>query len=95
MFVFSKIWRALFTCYLCFEIHPFAISPTMLFIIYSAWIDPRQSIWSKMEKSSKIGRGKRSLSSTFACFLTAVAKVQFMEERLGARLRPHPNLRFF
>ena len=25
MFVFPKIWRALYSCYLRFEIHPFAI----------------------------------------------------------------------
>ena len=28
MFVFRKIWRALFCCYLRFEIYPFALSPT-------------------------------------------------------------------
>ena len=28
MFVFQKIWRALFSCNTCFEIRPFALSPT-------------------------------------------------------------------
>ena len=28
LFVFRKIWCALFACYLRFEIHPFALSPT-------------------------------------------------------------------
>ena len=28
MFVFLKIWRALYSCYLRFEIRPFAILPT-------------------------------------------------------------------
>ena len=28
MFVFPKIWRALFSCYLRFEIHPFALITT-------------------------------------------------------------------
>ena len=34
-----------------------------------------QGIWNKLEKSSKTGQGKKSLMSTFACFLTATAKV--------------------
>ena len=34
-----------------------------------------QSIWNKMEKSSKTGQEKKSLLSIFTCFLTAVAKV--------------------
>ena len=29
MFVFRKIWRALFSCYLRFEIHPFTLLPTI------------------------------------------------------------------
>ena len=32
MFVFSKIWRALFYCYLRFEIRAFAMSSTNLSI---------------------------------------------------------------
>ena len=31
--------------------------------------------WGKIEKSSKTGSDKKSLVSTFACFLTATAKV--------------------
>ena len=31
--------------------------------------------WNKLEESSKTGQGKKSLISTFACFLTATAKV--------------------
>ena len=34
-----------------------------------------QNIWNKIEKSSKTGQDKKSLISTFACFLTAIAKV--------------------
>ena len=36
---------------------------------------PGQNIWNKIEKSSKTGQGKKGLISTFACFLTATAKV--------------------
>ena len=36
---------------------------------------PRQNIWNKIEKSSKIGQDKKSLVSFFACFLNAIAKV--------------------
>ena len=34
-----------------------------------------QSIWNKLEKLSKTGQDKKSLIFTFACFLTATAKV--------------------
>ena len=34
-----------------------------------------QNIWYKIEKSSKTGHDKKSLISTFACFLTAIVKV--------------------
>ena len=37
--------------------------------------NPGQNIWNKIEKSSKIGQEKKSLISTFAYFLTAIAKV--------------------
>ena len=37
--------------------------------------NPGQNIWNKLEKSSKIGQKKESLITTFACFLTAIAKV--------------------
>ena len=36
--------------------------------------DPVQSVWNKMEKYSKIGQDKKSWKSTFAYFLTAIAK---------------------
>ena len=32
--------------------------------------NPRQHIWNKIEKSSKMGHDNKSLLSTFACFLT-------------------------
>ena len=47
-----------------------------------------------MEGSSGTGADKKSLMSTFECFLTATAKVYFLEGRLGAGLCLHPNLRF-
>ena len=37
--------------------------------------NPMQNIWNKLEKSSRTGQDKKSLISTFACFLTATAKV--------------------
>ena len=60
------------------------------------WSDnPGQNIWNKIEKSSKIGQEKKSLISTFEGFLTAIAKVKFLEERLDTRLRTYLNLKFF
>ena len=56
--------------------------------------NPGQNIWNKVEKSSKSGQDMKSLISTFACFLTTIAKVFFPEGRLGTRLCIHPNLRF-
>ena len=37
--------------------------------------NPGKNIWNKIEKSSKIGQDKKSLISTFACFLTVTAKL--------------------
>ena len=36
--------------------------------------NPEQNIWNKIEKFSKTGQGKKSLISTLACFVTAIAK---------------------
>ena len=48
----------------------------------------RQNIWNKIENFIKTGQDKKSLISTFACFLTAIAKVRFLEGRLGTKLSP-------
>ena len=37
--------------------------------------NPGQKIWNRIEKSRKTGQDKKSLISTFACFLTATARV--------------------
>ena len=34
-----------------------------------------QNIWYEIDKANKTGQKKKSLISTFACFLTAIAKV--------------------
>ena len=47
----------------------------MEFCIFEFVYNPGQNIWNKIEKSSKTGQDKKSLISTFACFLTATAKV--------------------
>ena len=44
--------------------------------------NPGQNIWNKIEKSSKTGQDKKSLISTFVCFLTATAKVYFLKGTL-------------
>ena len=36
----------------------------------------RQNIWNKVNKSSKTGQGYKSLVSTFASFLTAIANTE-------------------
>ena len=65
-----------------------------LFKLKSGTYNVGQNIWNKIEKSSKTGPEKKSLISTFGCFLTAIAKVKSLERRLDTRLYPHPNLRF-
>ena len=44
--------------------------------------NPGPKIANKIEKSSKIGQGKKSLIPFFACLLTAISKLSFLEERL-------------
>ena len=39
--------------------------------------NPGQSIWNKIEKSSKTGQEKKSLISSFACYMTAIADINF------------------
>ena len=56
--------------------------------------NPAQNIWNKIEKSNKTGQDKKSLTSTFACFLTATATVEVLERRLGTRLCFHLILGF-
>ena len=56
--------------------------------------NPIQNLWDKLGKSSKTGQDKKNLRSTFARFLTATARVYFLEERMGTRLCLDPNLRF-
>ena len=51
------------------------VNITIEFCIFELVYNPGQNIWSKIEKSSKTGQDKKSLISTFACFLTATAKV--------------------
>ena len=46
------------------------------------------------EGSIVAGEVKRSLICTFACFWTAIARVQFLEGGLAAGLCLHSNLRF-
>ena len=43
MFVFRKIWRALFSCYLRLEIRPFALLPTTFSLIKLIGICLRRS----------------------------------------------------
>ena len=42
---------------------------------FLAGANPRRDIWDGMERSVKTGQGKKSLISTFACLLTAIARV--------------------
>ena len=56
--------------------------------------NPAKNIWNKIEKSGKARQEDTSLISTFACFLTPTAKVEFLQARLGTGLGFHPNLRF-
>ena len=70
--------------------------------LFSKWLmekyqiyNPGKNICLKVKKSSKSGQDFKNLSSNFACFLTAIVKVSFLEGRLGTTLRVHPDLTFF
>ena len=52
-----------------FNIRRFLISS------YPFSYNPGENILNKVEKFSKIGQYKKSLTSTFVCFLTAIAKL--------------------
>ena len=41
----------------------------------SMFLQSGQNIWNRIGKSGKTGQGKKSLISTFACFVTATAEV--------------------
>ena len=53
-----------------------------------------QNIWNKVNISNEIEQYQKTLISTFAHFLTAIAKVQFLEGREGKELYLHPNSNF-
>ena len=57
--------------------------------------NPGQNTWQKVKKYSKIGQNLKNFIYNFACFLTAIVNVKFLEGRLCTRLRLHPNLTFF
>ena len=54
--------------------------------MYSNVYIPGQNIWNKIEKYSEIGQGKKALISTYACSVTAITKVLFLDGKLGTRL---------
>ena len=53
--------------------------------------NPGRGIWGGMGGSRGSGQGRESLISTFACFLTAAAKVLFLEGRLGTGVMSPPK----
>ena len=59
--------------------------------VLSKSYNPGQNICHKVKKCSKrhqkFGQDIKNLLSNFVCFWTAIVKVQFLEERLGTRLR--------
>ena len=67
--IFGNFWSTFciihFSCWFCDH-----------FFARNNWIhNPGQNIWNKIEKPSTTGQDKKSLISTFACFLTATPKV--------------------
>ena len=61
------------------------IPSNFLEIIYN----PGQNIWNKVRKSSKTGQNNKTLISTFACSLIAIAKVELLEGRIDTRTSLH------
>ena len=52
-------------------------------------------IFGTSQRNSKIEQDFKKAISNFACFLTAIFSVQFLEGGLGAGLRLIPHLTFF
>ena len=52
MFVCRKIWRALFSCYLRFEIRPFALLPTNLGPVSRGQLSLKTNVMRKILKIS-------------------------------------------
>ena len=52
------------------------------------------SIWNKLKKSVKIDQDYKTLTSTIAYFLNAIAKRDILERKLDIRLFLDPNLKF-
>ena len=56
--------------------------------------NPGLSIWNKLKKSVKIDQDHKTLTSTIAYFLNAIAKRDIRERKLDIRLFLDPNLKF-
>ena len=56
--------------------------------------NPREIIWQKVRKSSKIGEEQKTLLSAFAYVLTTSAKSWFMQRKLDTNMCSHLILRF-
>ena len=56
--------------------------------------NPGQTIWNKIDKSSKTREGKDKFRVYFCVFFIAIAKVYFLQERLATTLCLHPNFTF-
>ena len=57
--------------------------------------NPGQNLWHKVKRYNKIGQDFKNIVTNFAWFLTAIVNIEFLEGRLGIRLRLHPHLTFF
>ena len=61
----------------------FLINNFIILVVYDDNYNSGQNISNKLLKSSKIGQDLKTLIHTFAHFQTAIAKVWFLDERLG------------
>ena len=53
-----------------------------------------QNVWNKGKKSRRIGREHKTLTSTFASFLTGITNILFLKERLNSKSYADPILTF-
>ena len=56
------------------------ISSYLVFLREYVWLgcNPGRGSWSGIEKFGETGQDNRTLACIFACFLTAIAKVEFL-----------------
>ena len=69
----KNVMISISNCFVAFYSFMSVLFSKLWGVIIGANHIPGQNVWSKVKKSSKIGQNQKTLVSTFAYFLTAIA----------------------